>query len=100
MSKYNCGNTNAACMKRRRVVTKKFSDKLVCNNVLHLITLDDFGKHDFTADCQQWQVGLRSFKKLLCANEMLTSFLIPEIFYLNDSTLTQGPSINLTDEGL
>ena len=98
MSKYNCGNTNAACMKRRRVVTKKFSDKLVCNNVLRLITLDDFGKHDFTADCQQWQVGLQSFKKVLCANDMLKPFLIPETLYLTDSTLTWGPFINLIDD--
>lgn len=74
------------------------SDKLACNNVLSLISADDVEKHNLAADCQQWQIGLRSFKKVLTENDMLTPYLIPETFDLDDPTLTKGPFTNLIDD--
>ena len=73
------------------------SDKLACNNVLSLVLADDIEKHNLAADCQQWQIGLRSFKKALTGHDMLTPYLIPATFDLGDPTSTKGPFTNLID---
>ena len=74
------------------------SKNLACNNVLSLISFNDVDKHDLVANYQQWQVGIRSFKKALGENDMLTPFLIPEQFKLDDMSLTRVPSTNLIDD--
>ena len=98
MSKHSRGDTESARLKRKKAVTAAMSDKLACNNVLSLISADDVEKHNLAADCQQWQIGLRSFKKVLTENDMLTPYLIPETFDLDDPTLTKGPFTNLIDD--
>ena len=60
--------------------------------------MDGVEKHNLAADCQQWQIGLRSFKKVLTENDMITPYLIPETFDLDDPTLTKGPFTNLIDD--
>ena len=72
--------------------------KLACNNVLSLITADDIAAHDLAANCQQWQRGLRSLKRVLMDNDMITPFLIPTTFDLNDPSKINGPFINIIDE--
>ena len=64
-----------------------------------LISSDDIDKHNLAADCQQWEVGIRSLKKVLPENDMLTPFLIPEQFDLDDTSSTRGPfTSNLIDD--
>ena len=74
------------------------SDKLACNNVLSVISADDVEKNSLAADYQQWQIGLRSFMEVLTENDMLTPYLIPEMFDLDDPTLTKGSFTNLIDD--
>ena len=65
--------------------------------MLSLISSDDDDKHNLAADCQQWQVGIGSFKKMLAQNDMLPPFLIPEHFDLDEMSFTRGPVTNLID---
>ena len=97
-SKHSRGDTESARLKRKKIVTASMTDKLACNNVLSLITADDIAAHDLAADCQQWQRGLRSFKRVLMDNDMITPFLIPTQFDIDDPSKLNGPFINLIDD--
>ena len=68
------------------------TDKLACNNVLSLITADDIAARDLAADYQQWQRGLRSLKRVLMDNDMITPFMIPTQFDIG-YMLESHPSI-------
>ena len=94
-SKYSRGNSESDRLKRKKTVTVALDDQLACNNILSLITAGGVDKHDLAADCQQWQVGINGFKKVLIENDMLTPFLIPARFDLDDPALTAGPFTNL-----
>ena len=74
------------------------TDKLACNNVLSLIIADDIAAHNLAADCQQWQRGLRSLKRVLMDNDMITPFMIPTQFDIDDPSKLNGPFINLIDD--
>ena len=97
-SKHSRGDSDSSRLKRKKTVTVALTDKLACNNVLSIITSDDLGKHDLAADCQQWQVAIRSFKRVLTENDMMTPFMVPSKFDINDPTKTRGPFTNLLDD--
>ena len=82
-------------MKRKKAVCVALDNKLACNNVLSILTSDDLGKHDLATDCQQWQVGINGFIDVLTEHDMLTPFMIPEKFDIDDPTSLSGPFTNL-----
>ena len=75
ISKHSCRDTESSRLKQKRAVCVALDNKLACNNVLSILTSDDLGKHDLATDCQQWQVGIKSLKKVLAENDMLVPFL-------------------------
>jgi len=94
-SKHSRGDTLSARLKQKKTVTVALPNKLACNNVLSIITADDIAKHDLAADCQQWQVGINSLKKVLIENDMMTPFSIPATFDSDDSMKLTGPFTNM-----
>ena len=97
-SKHSRGDSESSRLKQKKAaaVALALEDKLTCNNVLSIITSEDIDKHNLAIDCQQWQVGINGFKTVLVANDMLTPFLIPATFDLDDPTLMAGSFTNLS----
>ena len=71
------------------------SHKLSCSNVTSLLTSTDLSNHNIAADCQKWQEGLCGFEEILRQNDMLTPFLIPAEFDIDDPSKLCGPFTNL-----
>ena len=97
-SKHSRGDNDSSRLKRKKIVTVALTDKLACNNVLSIITSDDLGRHDLAVDCSQWQVAIRGFKRVLIENDMMTPFMIPSKFDINDPSVIQGPFTSLLDD--
>jgi len=80
---------------RKKAVCVDLDNKLACNNVLSILTSDDLGQHDLATNCQQWQVGINGFIEALTENDMLTPFMIPENFNIDNPTSLSGPFTNI-----
>ena len=94
-SKHSRGDTESARLKQKRLVCVALDNKLACNNVLSILNSADLEKHDLATDCQQWQVGINGFIEVLTENDMLTPFMIPEKFDIDDPTSLSGPFTNI-----
>ena len=97
-AKYDRGDTPAERLEQEKMVVKALPHKLACKNAIRLIMAEDVAKHDIAKECQQWQVGLRAFREELVKNDMLTPFLVPTEFDVNDPSKTRGPFRDLTED--
>ena len=97
ISKHARGDTEERRLKHKKAVVKALPDKLSCSDVLNIFTSEDLSSHDISKSCRNYQAEIRGFKNVIVENDMMTPFMIPTTFDIDDPSQLSGPFRNLID---
>jgi len=96
-SKHKRGDTELQRLKTKQVVVEKIPGGLGVSKIMQVLASNNPEEFDLAVDAQAHQVSLRTLRDVFYANDMVTPFMIPEYFDLDDPSSVKGPFINLLE---
>lgn len=96
-SKHKRGDTELQRLKTKQVVVKKVPGGLGVSKIMQVLASNNPAEFNLAVDAQTHQVSLRTLRDVFYGHDMVTPFMIPKHFDLDDPSSVKGPYVNLLE---